>query len=148
MKKRFVSCLVMLFCMALMSNFVFAAEKGAKPQASANIKAGNILYVCDCTGCKCNTVSKNPGNCTCSKELVPMHVLKIESGEAILCACGKGCDCKISADDPTKCGCGKQVKRVSLKGMYVCSCGSGCMCNTISDKPGKCSCGKELKRIE
>jgi hypothetical protein len=125
---------------------VFADQK---KDESTSATQKNLLYVCNCgEKCKCNTVSVNPGKCKCGQDLVAMHVLKIEKGEAVLCTCGKDCDCKISESDPTKCGCGKDVKRVSLSGLYVCNCGAGCDCNTISDKPGKCRCGNDLKRVD
>jgi hypothetical protein len=139
--------LVTLLAVATCVVISFAAQKNE--EAKTSVTEGSLLYVCNCGDqCKCNTVSTKPGKCGCGQDLVPMHVLKIEKGEAVLCTCGKGCDCKINEADPTKCGCGKNVKRVSLKGLYVCNCGAGCDCNTISDKPGKCRCGNELKKVE
>ena len=107
-----------------------------------------VYYVCNCKdNCGCNTVSKEPGKCTCGNELVQMHLLAIEKDSAVFCRCGADCTCERSKTDPGKCGCGKPVKVVSIKGKYVCSCGDNCQCGTISDKPGKCSCGKDLKQI-
>lgn len=146
MKKIFLSALMFLFTVSVLAGFAFAEVKKAKAAAKEDNLASNVLYVCNCgPECKCNTVSTKPGKCGCGAELVPMHILKIENEDAILCTCGKDCTCKLDPNDPSKCGCGKQVKRVSIKGMYVCSCGSGCECNTVSDKPGKCKCGADLK---
>ncbi|MEW6738842.1 MAG: hypothetical protein AB1325_02910 [Nitrospirota bacterium] len=146
MKKTFLSTLIFLFTVTVLTGFVFA--EGKKAKAAKSTSASNILYVCNCgPECKCNTVSTKTGKCACGAELVPMHILKIENDEAILCTCGKDCTCKLDPNDPSKCGCGKQVRRVSIKGMYACSCGAGCECNTVSDKPGKCKCGADLKKI-
>ncbi len=145
--KTKLSLVVVMLAIAVCAGLVFAA--GAEKTSKESATKGSILYVCNCGAkCKCNTVSTKPGKCACGKDLVPMHVLKIDKDEALLCTCGKGCKCKIDEADPTKCGCGKPVKRVSLKGLYVCNCGHGCNCNTISDKPGKCKCGKELRKVE
>jgi hypothetical protein len=114
--------------------------------ASENNSKG--YYVCNCKDdCKCNSVFKNPGKCTCGSNLVGMHVLAIEKGVGIFCRCGADCTCERNKSDLNKCSCGKSVKRVSLKGKYVCTCGSSCNCGTISDKPGKCHCGMELKQV-
>lgn len=146
MKKTCLSTLIFLFTVTVLAGFVFA--EGKKAKAAKSTSASNILYVCNCgPECKCNTVSTKRGKCACGVELVPMHILKIENDEAILCTCGKDCTCKLDPKDSSKCGCGKQVRRISIKGMYVCSCGSGCECNTVSDKPGKCTCGADLKKI-
>jgi hypothetical protein len=107
-----------------------------------------VYYVCNCKDdCKCNTISKEPGNCKCGNALVPTHLLAIEKDTGVFCRCGADCTCERSKTDPSKCGCGKPVKMVSLKGKYVCACGADCQCGAISDKPGKCGCGKEMKQI-
>ena len=107
-----------------------------------------VYYVCNCKDdCKCSTISKEPGKCTCGKELVAMHVLSIEKDTAVFCQCGADCTCERSKTDPSQCGCGKPVKVVSLKGKYACACGAACNCGSISDKPGKCGCGKDMKQI-
>ncbi len=107
-----------------------------------------VYYVCNCKDdCACSTISKEPGNCKCGKELAAMHLLAIEKDAGIFCRCGADCSCERSKEDPGKCGCGKPVKKVSLKGKYVCACGGGCQCSSISDKPGNCNCGKPMKQI-
>lgn len=147
MSKRLLVVLTVLLAVCLTAGLVFA--QSGKTGKGKKMRAGKILYVCNCgPDCKCNTVSTKPGKCTCGEKLVPMHILKIEGDEALLCTCGKSCTCKLDPDDPKKCGCGNEVKRVSLKGLYVCKCGEGCECNTVSDKPGKCRCGVELKKVE
>lgn len=77
----------------------------------------DVLYVCNCADCKCNTVSTSPGKCECGEDLVSAHVLKIAENKATLCLCGKDCACKLNQADPSKCACGKPVKEVSLKGL-------------------------------
>ncbi len=135
MKKLSIALLIGI-CFAVSIGLVIAADKS------------KVYYVCNCQDdCKCNTISKEPGKCSCGKELTAMHLLAIENDTAVFCRCGAECNCERSKDDPSKCGCGKPVKMVSLKGKYICGCGGGCNCGTISDKPGKCSCGKDLKKV-
>lgn len=117
--------------------------------AGTSHAASKMYYVCGCgADCGCNSMSAEPGKCGCGKDMVQMHLLKIEGSTAKFCTCGAGCDCKINPDDPSKCGCGKPVKTINLKGKYVCGCGPDCDCGAISDKPGKCGCGKDLKLVE
>ena len=135
MKKGIIILMVVAF-IATAAGFVIAADKN------------QVSYVCNCADdCKCNSISKEPGKCTCGKELVAMHLLAIDKDTAMLCRCGAECSCAISKDDPEKCGCGKTVKKIGLKGKYICGCGGGCQCNSISDKPGKCGCGKDMKQV-
>ncbi len=136
MKKAVIGIIVVAFIGAV-TGMVIAADKS------------QVYYVCNCgPDCKCNTFSKEPGKCTCGKEMAAMHLLEIEKGKtAVFCTCGAECTCERSKTDPTKCGCGKPVKLVDLTGKYVCACGADCKCNSISDKPGKCTCGKEMKKV-
>ena len=87
-------------------------------------KVGDELYVCACgEGCPCDTMSKNPGQCGCGKDLIKAKVTKVEKG-------------KITVDSRKK-------PFVSI-GKYVCGCGPDCKCGTISQSPGTCGCGKKL----
>ncbi len=134
--KRLSAALMMGIFFVVSIGLVIAADKS------------KVYYVCNCKDdCKCNTISKEPGKCSCGNELVAMHLLAIENDTAVFCRCGAECNCERSKDDPSKCGCGKPVKMVSLKGKYICGCGGGCNCGSISDKPGKCTCGKDLKQV-
>lgn len=135
MKKAIIILMVVAF-MAAVGALVIAADKS------------QVYYVCNCKDdCKCNSISKEPGKCSCGQDLVAMHLLAIDKDTAVLCRCGAECSCERSKTDPEKCGCGKPVKKISLKGKYICGCGADCKCNTISDKPGKCTCGKDLKQV-
>jgi len=135
MRKPLIVLLVVAFVVAALG-LVIAAEKS------------KVYYVCNCKDdCKCDTISKEPGKCTCGNELTAMHLLAIDKDKAVFCRCGADCTCERSKDDPSKCGCGKPVKMVSLKGKYVCGCGENCNCGAISDKPGKCGCGKDMKQV-
>ena len=134
--KKLVGGIIVLILLAVAAGVVISADKS------------QVYYVCNCADdCKCNSISKEPGKCTCGKELAAMHMLEIEKNTAVLCRCGADCNCERSKKDPNLCGCGKPVKFVDLKGKYACACGAGCKCNTVSDKPGKCTCGKEMKKI-
>jgi hypothetical protein len=141
---------IMFFVTAVLAVFMLsgiAFAEGSKAKAK-KAKAGNILYVCNCSdNCTCDTVSMKPGKCKCGQKLAAMHILKIEGEQAILCTCGKDCTCKLDPNDPSKCGCGKNVRKVSIKDMYVCACGPDCACNMVSDKPAKCKCGAEMKKL-
>ncbi len=136
MKRAYLILLSLMFVIAAVG-LVKAADKS------------KVYYVCNCKDdCKCNSISKEPGKCTCGKELTAMHLLAIDNeNTAVLCRCGAECNCERSTTDPNKCGCGKPVKLISLKGKYICACGAGCQCGAISDKPGKCGCGKEMKQV-
>jgi len=118
--------------------------------AAATTARADVVYACACgEGCRCNALSKQPGNCGCGKPLAWHHVIKVEGDEALLCGCAEGCSCKLDPSDPGKCGCGKPVKRVSLKdsGLFFCNCGGSCSCNTVKAEAGPCSCGMALKQV-
>ena len=125
-----------------------ASMQTASPQADRQ----DVLYTCNCgPQCKCNTVSTQPGNCTCGAPLKWGHILEVEGNEVVLCQCNEGCQCGgVDPKDPTKCMCGTPVKRVNLEGtgIYFCNCGGSCKCNTASDKAGKCKCGMKLKQVK
>ncbi len=91
-------------------------------------KVGDMLYVCGCgEGCPCDTMSRNPGQCTCGKDLVKTKVTKVEKG-------------KITVES--------RKKPFISVAKYACACGPECKCDTISQNPGNCSCGKPMKLVE
>lgn len=112
------------------------------------VKASHdIIYSCACgPECDCNTVSTEPGTCTCGAKLVQGRVLMVDGHTASVCTCGPDCTCEIDSEDPTKCSCGNEIKLVSLEGtgLYFCNCGGRCTCNHIAAKPGECHCGMQL----
>jgi hypothetical protein len=100
MKRALIGLFVIAFLVVAIG-LVVAADKS------------KVYYVCNCKDdCKCNTISKNPGKCTCGNELVAMHVLAIEKDTAVFCRCGADCTCELSKTDPSKCGCGKEMKQI------------------------------------
>ena len=141
--KKFVVGMTMLVMLAVAAGVVISADKG------------RAYYVCNCADdCKCNSLSNEPGKCTCGREMVAMHALEIEKNTAVLCRCSADCSCERGKKDPNLCGCGKPVKIVDITGKHACACGytscvcsGSCKCNAISENPGKCDCGKEMKRI-
>ena len=45
-------------------------------------KVGDELYVCACgESCPCDTMSRNPGQCSCGKDLIKTKVTKVEKGK-------------------------------------------------------------------
>jgi hypothetical protein len=135
MKKGIIILMAFAF-ITVTAGLVLAADKN------------QVYHVCNCKDdCKCNSISKDPGKCTCGQDLTAMHLLAIDKDTAVLCRCGADCSCAMSKTDPEKCGCGKSVKKIGLKGKYICGCGGDCKCNSISDKPGKCGCGKDMKQV-
>jgi hypothetical protein len=91
-------------------------------------KVGDQLYVCACgEGCPCDTMSRNPGQCSCGKDLVKTKVTKV----------GKGTITVESRKKPF----------VSV-GKYACDCGPDCKCDTISQNPGNCTCGKKMIQVK
>lgn len=124
-----------------------AAEQVAAAEPAAVEARHDVVYVCACgPDCTCGTVKTAPGTCTCGKELVWAHVVKVEGSDALLCQCAEGCTCAFDAADPTRCACGKELRRISLAGtgLYFCNCGGSCTCNHVSAEPGTCGCGMEL----
>ena len=125
MKKGLLVGLTVVLALALVS-IAFAEIKGGR----IDLKVGDEVYVCGCgEGCPCLTMSRNPGKCTCDKDLVKTKVTKIEGDKAYV-------DLK-----------GKETA-FPMVGKYACPCGPGCKCDTISQNPGKCACGKDLKKVE
>ena len=91
-------------------------------------KVGDELYVCACgEGCPCDGMSRNPGQCTCGKDMVKTKVTKVEKG-------------KITVES--------RKKPFMSVGKYVCDCGPDCKCDTISQNPGNCTCGKKLVEVK
>lgn len=125
MKKRLLVGLTVVLALALVS-ISFAEIKGGR----IDLKVGDEVYVCGCgEGCPCLTLSRNPGKCTCDKDLVKTKVTKIVGDKAYVEVKGK-------------------ESAFPMVGKYACPCGPGCKCDTISQNPGKCACGKDLKKVE
>lgn len=125
MKKVFCILFAISFTMALV------ASGFADSQGKMNLKVGDEVYACNCgEKCECNTMSKNPGKCTCGKEMVKAKVTKVEEGKAYLMAEGW-----------------EKERVFKTTGKYTCACGKDCKCDTISQNPGKCTCGTEMKKV-
>ncbi len=117
----FVFCLVIL-----MGTIAFAGSRG-----KFELKAGDELYVCACgEKCPCDTLSNNPGKCTCDADLVKAKVVKVEKNKAY-----------FKAEGWTK------ERAFKTVGKYTCACPPACKCDTISQNPGKCTCGVEMKKL-
>ena len=106
--------------------FVYAAlENGTMMLAP-----GDEVYVCGCgDSCPCRTISRNPGQCTCGKDLVKSKVVKVEEGMAVLDVNGK-------------------EETFPTTGKYACACGPSCNCDTISQSPGNCTCGQPMAPVK
>ena len=125
MKKVFCILFAISFTMALVVSG-FADSKG-----KMDLKVGDEVYACNCgEKCPCNTLSKNPGKCTCGKDMVKAKVTKVEEGKAYLMADGW-----------------EKERVFKTTGKYTCDCGKDCKCDTISQNPGKCTCGAEMKKV-
>lgn len=125
MRKMVCGVFVVLF--VLVSVSVGMAEKG-----TMELKVGDEVYVCNCgENCPCNTMSRNPGNCTCGTEMVKAKVLKVEPGKA-----------EVKAESWDKARVFKTI------GKYTCNCGPNCKCDTISQNPGKCTCGADMIKVQ
>jgi hypothetical protein len=111
---------------------VFAIPAFADSKGTMDLKVGDEVYACNCgEKCPCNTMSKNPGNCTCGNPMVKAKVTKVEKGKAYLKAEGW-----------------EKERVFKTEGKYTCDCGPDCKCNTISQNPGKCTCGAEMKAVK
>lgn len=135
---------------AILGILLLVAGCAGMHAAGMGEKRTDVLYTCDCgADCKCNSMSTEPGNCTCGKPMKWGHVLRIEGTKAVLCQCAEGCRCEgLDPKDASKCLCGSPVKEVNLagSGLYYCNCGGSCACGTVSKTPGKCRCGMDLKQ--
>jgi hypothetical protein len=81
MKKLLI--LMIVFALALAS--LALADK-----TKMTAKVGDELYVCGCgEGCPCDTMSRNPGQCTCGKDMVKTKVTKVENGKITVESRGK-----------------------------------------------------------
>ena len=119
MKKVVIFAIV--FSLAL-STFALADKTKMKA------KVGDELNRCaGGEGCPCDRMSRNPGQCTCGKDMVKTKVTKVEKG-------------KITVESRNK-------PFVSVA-KYVCDCGPDCKCDTISQNPGNCTCGKKMVEVK
>ena len=121
MKKTIIFTLVLALALVTLALAV-------SDQAKMTAKVGDVLYVCGCgEGCPCDMMSRNPGQCTCGKDLVKTKVTKVEKG-------------KITVES--------RKKPFASMAKYVCDCGPDCKCDTISQNPGNCTCGKKMVEVK
>ncbi len=124
-KKTFLVVIAVVLTMAMVA-FSFAGSRG-----KMDLKAGDEIYACNCgEKCPCDSLSKNPGKCTCGKEMVKAKVVKAEAGTATMKAEGW-----------------EKARAFKTNGKYACACPPECKCDTIGQNPGKCTCGVEMKKI-
>ncbi len=115
-----------VFALVLVAGLATLAT--AATDGHMKLAKGDTVYACDCgASCPCQTLSNNPGKCTCGKEMVKATVESIGEGTVTLKAEGW-----------------KEARTFSTNGAYHCNCGPSCTCDTISQKPGTCTCGTEL----
>jgi hypothetical protein len=135
MKKAFnyVSVLVLFLglivtgCSSTMSS---AGKSDLELRPDMKLAAGQEVYACNCGAkCPCDTLSNNPGKCTCGVDLVKATVKSVGDGTATLVVNG-------------------QERAFKTKGKYACACGLKCPCNTISQNPGKCTCGVDMAKVD
>ena len=124
MKKMLTAAVAMLL-------LVGAASIGSadSTRGSYDFKEGSEAYFCQCDGCACDTISNNPGKCTCGVDLAKGGVKSVAEDESVA----------VDLD-------GKE-KTFKTGGKFVCACPPACTCNTVSQNPGNCTCGKAMKEI-
>jgi hypothetical protein len=119
MKKLLILSVVFVLAFA-------AAAFAAKTSMTA--KVGDELLVCPCgDDCKCDTMARNPGKCSCGKDMIKAKVTKVEKG-------------KLTMDS--------RKRPFVSTGKFACGCGPDCKCDTISQNPGNCTCGKPLVEVK
>ena len=134
MKRSFnyVSALVLLVSLIAVgcsTSQMATNEKTVELRPEMKLTMGQEVYACNCGAtCPCDTLSMNPGKCTCGKDMVRATVQSVDEGTATLMVSGK-------------------ERTFKTVGKYACACGLECPCNTISQNPGKCTCGKEMKKV-
>jgi hypothetical protein len=122
MKQSRLTFLAVFVAMAI-AVVAFAASNGVM-----DVKPGDEIYVCACGDkCPCDSMSRNPGKCTCGKDMVKAKVIKVEDG-------------MVYVDG------GKKVYKQA--GKYTCACGPTCKCDTVSQNPGKCTCGQDMVPVK
>jgi hypothetical protein len=129
----------MLLAAVVAVGLLAAAGTGAQAEDKAAVT--EFVYACP----DCHVVELAAGKCSkCEKDLKKAHLLGVKEGQALLCGCGPGCKCDAKGVKGDQCECGKDIKKASVKGMYVCVNG----CPEISKAAGTCACGKELVKAE
>jgi hypothetical protein len=122
----------LLISFVVMVAMAFAVSASAGSKGKMDLKVGDEIYACNCgEKCPCNTMSRNPGKCTCGTDMVKAKVMKVENGKA-----------HLKAPEWEK------ERIFKTVGKYACDCGPKCKCDTISQNPGKCTCGAEMKKVE
>jgi len=127
MKRKIgISMLAMLAAVFFAMAVHAALEKG-----SMNLAPGDEVYACGCgADCNCRTLSRNPGQCMCGKDLVQAKVMKVEGTMAMLDVNGK-------------------EETFPTVGKFACACGATCNCDTISQSAGsKCTCGTPMAPVQ
>ncbi len=118
-----------LILIVLSAVFVFSAALAFAENGIFSAKAGDSIYVCACgESCKCGTLAKKEGDCSCGQKLVAATVTKVEKNTVFY----KIGDKEFSAPQ---------------EGKYECGCGKGCNCGFVSQKAGNCGCGKPMMKV-
>ncbi len=119
--------LVSVLTLALAGLALAGADRGAM-----DLTSGDQVYACSCgEACPCQTLSNNPGKCSCGKDMAQASVVRAGDGTAMLKAEGW-----------------EKERPFKTVGKYTCSCPPACPCDTVSQIPGNCTCGKEMKKVE
>jgi hypothetical protein len=127
MRRVVYGALALMFVLTCVS-LVVADTPGGK----LALKAGDEIFACDCgEKCPCDSMSRNPGKCTCGKDMVKAKVVKADAGTA-----------ELKADSWDK---SRMFKTV---GKFACACGPTCKCDTISQNAGQCTCGKDMAAVK
>jgi hypothetical protein len=106
-----------------------AAKTDMQLHPDMHLTVGQEVYACNCGAkCPCNTLSHNPGKCTCGVDLVQAKVKSVGDGTAMLMVNG-------------------EERTFKTRGKYACACSPKCPCNTISQNPGKCTCGVDMAKV-
>lgn len=91
-----------------------------------DVQTGDEIYASNC-GNNCQSMAKQPGNCTCGVPMVKARVVK------------SGGDTAILLSDVWS-----RTKTFKIVGKYSCDC-PDCKCSMVSRNPGLCLCGVEMK---
>lgn len=121
MRRRFLIGMASLLILGIAAAY---AERGA-----FDLKVGDEAYFCNCGAeCACDTISRNPGKCTCGVDLVKGKVSGVEDGKVTVMIGGK-------------------ERAFKTSGKYTCACPPSCTCDTVSQNPGNCTCNVPMKKV-
>jgi hypothetical protein len=122
-KKSTVLAFLAFLVLGAAATFISAADVRGK----IDLQVGQEAWFCACDKCPCESVSRQPGKCSCNVDMVKGKVTAVDANAGV-----------ATADLG-----GGMSKTFKMTGKYACACDK-CPCGMVSQQPGNCSCGKPM----